>query len=161
MENGKTEIILTIEELEKTKEIARAEGLGMVKGHTEMSNETRECINGIKDSIDNLKDENRIAHQEIKTDNEKAHGEIVKHQKHTNGDVSDMKLWRAKVEGFLSGSTKTIGTSWIILIFVVSAIISPVVSYLFNNHNKQSEIENIQKQINDISKQLNKLELVE
>lgn len=51
--------------------------------------------------------------------NDKAHQDIMIKQDHTNGDVSNLKLWRAYITGGLA-----------VVTFMVSALIALIIKYI-------------------------------
>lgn len=82
--------------------------------------------------------------------NREDHAEIIRHQKHTNGDVSKLKDWMNRVVGGL---------------VVITAIGSFISTFYFIERNDQNEkfeqVIKMQEQINNLAYQLNRLDLAE
>ena len=100
----------------------------------------------MEDITFNLKDWLECKFKENKT----SHDEILKHQKHTNGDVTKIKIWSARVMGAIS---------------VIVVIMGFVSTFYFiergNQNQKFEQVIKMQGQINNLAYQLSQLELID
>jgi hypothetical protein len=83
-------------------------------------------------------------------ENKESHDEIIKHQKHTNGDVSALKVWQGSVVGGLA----------------VACIIGSSISALYfaerkEQREKNEQIIRISEQISVINNKLDNWEYAE
>ena len=82
-------------------------------------------------------------------ENKEHHCEIIKHQQHTNGDVSDLKIWRAGLAGGLA---------------VILACGGFITTYFFIDKGEQKESNKqviiLKEQVTMLNDKLNDLELV-
>ena len=76
--------------------------------------------------------------------------EVIKHQKHTNGDVSSLKIWRAGVVGGLS-VIMTIGGMLSTLYFIERA----------DQKSKNETVIELKQQVTMINDKLKELQLVQ
>jgi hypothetical protein len=82
-------------------------------------------------------------------DNHSQHEEIIKHQKHTNGDVSVLKIWRAGIAGGMA---------------VILAIGGFITTFYFiernDQHAKNEAVIRLEQQIVSINDKLNNWEII-
>ena len=71
--------------------------------------------------------------REFKSVNNTAHVGIMTKQDYTNGDIKQLKEWRNKVEGFISGASKSISMGWLVFIFLIGTIVAPFFFYYLNH----------------------------
>lgn len=93
----------------------------------------------IEQAIKDLSDQNKLSHEEI-----------IGHQKHTNGDVSDLKVWRAGLAGGLA---------------VIMACGGFVSTFYFmersDQHKKNETIIKMEQQLSVLNDKLKDLELTQ
>jgi len=105
--------------------------------HSTMSPETKGHLESISQTIKDFCERNSEEHKEI-----------IAQQKHTNGDVGKLKLWRSML----------IGAGSVLVLFVGS-----ISSFYFieknNQQEKYDEVVRMRVELNSLASQLNKLEL--
>ena len=123
----------------KDKLISFNAGVEEGRQHSKMSPETQYHLENISKTI-----------KEFFEKNTEEHKEIIKQQRHTNGDVGRLKLWRSML----------IGAGSVLVIFVGS-----ISSFYFIEKNTQQEkydeVVRMRVELNSLASQLNNLKLTE
>jgi len=83
---------------------------------------------------------------DFKIANQEAHKIIDEKVSLTNGNVKALKEWRGKVEGFISGASKSISIGWLVFIFLIGTIVAPYFFY-YLNHKGELTKEEVQQLI--------------
>lgn len=104
----------------------------------------------LKDTVSQGFGHIELAIKDLAEQNKLSHDEIIKHQKHTNGDVSQLKVWRAGLAGGLA---------------VILACGGFVSTFYFmeraDQHKKNETVIRMEQQLSVLNEKLKELELTQ